>query len=1053
MLVGRDVLLAAGEAALSGALEGRGRLLLLAGEAGIGKTALATAIADAGARSGALVRAGACWESEGLPPFTPWIDALRRPGDDACALVARRLEGVDAPGATDAAAAQRARVQLFGAVVDGLHEEATRRPQVVVLEDLHWADRGSLELLTATVAHLPRMPVLLIGTYRGDELPSSGPLASIGGNAERLSVTGLDSRSVADLLTSVLGRPATEDEARAVHRQTAGNPLFVTQVARLLGAGSKAVPLGVQDVLARRLARLSARCSDVLGAAAVLGTEFDAAVLADVVGGPVDQALDEAARAGLAVPAADDPSRWSFLHALVASTCYDALPSGHRAVLHGRAAEALERRPATSASALVHHAVRGRFEDDDRPARILVAAGHEALDQMAWADAEDLFQRATALATDSPSGPEICAEAWLGIGAARLRRGEGDVRAAFDSAASLSRDLGRVDLLGRAALGFGVGLGAFEVQLVDHHQIELLQEAAAALPEGQPLLPLVLARLSVALAYVDTQHRRSELATRSVELARANGDPLILGHCLSAFCDAIAGPDHVDERLAASEEVVTLAARAGDLPLELLGRRHRVMALLERVDVTGADREISAYTRAADAIGDPLYTWYAALWQGMRSQARGDRAAARAHIQEARRIGRLGSSGNSALLALVFDQMAGIDERDGPATQRATEAIIRALPDLGGPYVALMQALIAATFSDQDTVEALLGSIVPAELDDLPRDSEWLATLSQLALAAPRAGRTDLAAHARKLLEPYAGLGVIEGIGASARGTVDRFLAVAAGIAGDAREARRHVDAALLGASRLGALVEACTALDGAWALRMAGDQADSARIQELARRAGSGFTALGLDAPAREAASLGADSTPRSEQSSDDSLQSAVRREGDAWAWTWDGQTVRVRHAKGMADLAVLLEQAGREVHVRELEGVADRRAGGNEAPALDAEAVSQYRRRLVDLEEDLEEAERHADLARAGRLAAERDALVTELTRSFGIGARRRRAGSDPDERLRKAVSARVRASIDRIDELNPALGRHLRASVRTGFWCSYQPERPTSWDVSRR
>ena len=176
------------------------------------------------------------------------------------------------------------------------------------------------------------------------------------------------------------------------------------------------------------------------------------------------------------------------------------------------------------------------------------------------------------------------------------------------------------------------------------------------------------------------------------------------------------------------------------------------------------------------------------------------------------------------------------------------------------------------------------------------------------------------------------------------------------------------------------------------------------------------------------------------------------LARDGDTWAWTWDGATVRVKHAKGIADLALLLERTGREVHVRELEGTSAPSATGSPQAVLDEEAVQQYRQRLVDLEDDLDEAERHGDTGRAERLTVERDALVDELTKAFGLGGRARNVGSDPDERLRKAVSARVKASIDRLDELHPGLGRHLRASVRTGFWCAYQPERPTTWTVSR-
>ena len=623
MLVGREGLLAVGAAAVADAQGGHGRLLLLAGEAGIGKTALAQAIADQARATGAIVRTGACWETEGLPPFTPWLDVLRRPGGDACAAVAAQLDA-GIPEAPDAASAARAQARLFADVVDALYTVGADHPQVVLLEDLHWADGASLELLSALAPHLPSLPVLVVATYRDDELPRTSPLAGLGGQAERLTVTGLDASAVEALLTDVLNRPATAAEAAAVERQTGGNPLFVTQVARLIDAGSEGVPAGVHDVLERRLARVSTPCAHVLGAAAVLGHEFDQDVLAAMVGVDVLPDLDEARAARLVAPIDAEPMRWGFVHALVQATRYDGLSATEREGWHRRAVHALRDRPGTTAATLAHHAIRARHEPtDSEPAELLVAAGQEALNRLAWTDAATAFERALAAAPEGPTGDDARVEAWLGIGAARLRQDRADVRDAFDEAVAIARRMDRPDLVARAALGFGVGLGAFEVRLLDHRQIDLLEEAAATLDVSSPLLPLVLARLSVALAFVDSDERRAELAIRAVDLARTARESVALGHALAARCDAFAGPDHTADRLAAAGEIVTLAQRAGDLPLELLGRRLRVVALFESLQLAEVDREIGAYARTADALGDPLYAWYVPLWRAARAWNRG----------------------------------------------------------------------------------------------------------------------------------------------------------------------------------------------------------------------------------------------------------------------------------------------------------------------------------------------------------------------------------------------------------------------------------------------
>lgn len=1052
MLVGRAAHLQAGVDALESTIAGRGRLLLLTGEAGIGKTTLAREVADRAAAAGAVVRTGACWETEQLPPFTPWLDALRWPGGDPCAAAGEGLEGSRGLDARDPADALRARGRRFSDVVDALRVCAAERPQVVVLEDLHWADRESLELLVAVAAHLPVMRVLVIGTYRDDEL-SPGGLDSVGGNADRVPLTGLDDHDVATVLEAVLGRAPTERELVAIHRQTGGNPLFVTQMARLLGdADAGAVPAGVRDVLARRLARMSSSCDALLGAAAVLGTEFDQGVLEALVGSEVSTQLDEAAAARLVELADDVPGRWRFAHALLQATRYERLGTAERSRLHRAAVGALQLLGTASPSTLAHHAARADFAPDDPlPASVQVAAGHEALGRFAWSGALAAFERALQLAPPGDAATTHRAEAWLGIGAARLRQGRGDARGAFDEVAALGRRAGLPDLIARAALGFSVGLGAFEVRLLDHHQIELLEEAATVLGDGDPLLPLVLARLSVALAFVDSEERRAELARRAIDLARAADDPVVLGHALAAWCDALADPLHIEERLVAAGEAVVLGERAGDLPLELLGRRLRIVALLEQGRHEQTIAEIGAYDRAATALGDPLYGWYAALWRAALAWADGRGAEARHLIGEASDLGALGGSANGLLLVAVHELMAATDSRDRPAAEAAMATVLQLAPGLISPYADITTSYIEVTLGDLDRARLILGDLSPERVDNLPRDSEWLPALAQLAYAAARTGALDLARYVREQLRPLADSVPVEGIGAYLHGSSHRFLALVAAAEGDAEAARGHVAAARAAVTGGGRLLEALADLDGAWALRQSGEPSDLDASVVLARRAAAAFARSDLYVLASEADALSDAPTPDAVPAVPPDPGSAIlRRLGDSWAWSWEGRTVHVRHAKGIADLARLLERPGREVHVRELDGA----AAGARAPsqrALDATAVEQYKARLRDLEDDLDEADRHADLARATALTAERDALVAELTKAFGLSGRSRSVASDPDERLRKAVSARVRASIDRIEKLDARLGRHLRASIRTGFWCAYEPEHPVAWTIT--
>jgi predicted ATPase len=173
----------------------------------------------------------------------------------------------------------------------------------------------------------------------------------------------------------------------------------------------------------------------------------------------------------------------------------------------------------------------------------------------------------------------------------------------------------------------------------------------------------------------------------------------------------------------------------------------------------------------------------------------------------------------------------------------------------------------------------------------------------------------------------------------------------------------------------------------------------------------------------------------------------SAFRREGPVWHLAFDGDAVRLPDAKGFHDLAALLAKPGREIHAAELMGMAVE--APDTGPALDAQARRSYESRIVELQAELVEAEDAHDRGAAERARLEMDLLVEHLTAATGLGGRPRRAGGN-HERARSAVGWRIRAAITRIGDAHPSLGRHLRATVRTGTWCSYQPESPIQWDL---
>lgn len=172
-------------------------------------------------------------------------------------------------------------------------------------------------------------------------------------------------------------------------------------------------------------------------------------------------------------------------------------------------------------------------------------------------------------------------------------------------------------------------------------------------------------------------------------------------------------------------------------------------------------------------------------------------------------------------------------------------------------------------------------------------------------------------------------------------------------------------------------------------------------------------------------------------------------RREGDVWLVGFGGVDARVRDAKGMADLAVLLARPGIEVHVAELVGATDVDGSVSAHTVLDEPAIAAYRSRLRDLLEEEDAAEVEGDDVRSTRARAEREAITDQLAADLGLGGSARRM-PDWAERARKAVRRRIATALARIEDEHPAAGRHLRRSIRTGAFCAYDPAEAVTWEI---
>lgn len=960
-LVGRDAALAELDSLLDDARCGRGRVVLVTGEAGIGKTRLAE---EAARRAqGFALHWAWCRSDRTLGSLRTWASVLRALASTAPAVTelaeaSAPLRGLLAGGTAEGVHPEVARAALAQDVGEAFRRAADR-PRLVVLDDAHDAEASSLRLLLDVQPELRGLPVLVLVTARDTGWEDREDLhADLLRLAARVPLGPLTPEEVRRLV------PTADD---GLVRRTGGNPLLVTELARSEGD----VPASLQSMVSARLAALPDATRDVLAAAAVLGPRFRLDVLAEVSGttGAPHLVPD------LVVVSAPGEAR--FVHELLRDAVYASLPDAERTARHARSAEVLARlraagRLVAAAEVAGHLLCSGRDED---AAEACLAAALDAEGRLANEDAAHWAGAALPLLTD----PGRRAEAHLLR--SRNRRGAGDRDGAREdllAAAALAQECARADLLADAALG--TGAGGFEVDQQDAAQLDLLERALAALPvDDLPRRAAVLARLSVARARIAPANVVEDLAREAVAIGRASGDPIALGVALAALCDAIAGPDHVEERLDHAAEVISLAQQTGDGVLELLGRRLRVMALFELGRREDVEREALAYELRAEVVRHPVYRWYPALWRACWAMAEGRYDECDALLEEALRLG--GGSANAELLVAVARWPRFAWTRDVEGLERLSQQFaLEQFPDL---WARLTEAVVAAKSGRHDTARALLDAVGP-RLDELPLDSEWLPALAQAVEAVHEIGGHECEAHLYDLLLPYAELWAVEGIGAAVHGPVHASLAR---VAPDAEARARHV-----------------------------------ARARQL-------LAAVG--AAARLAALPGAEAAPAAPDA-------ALRREGEVWAFSWQGRTTRVRDSKGLRDLVVLLGSPAQEVSALDLYGGVLEHDTGE---LLDATARAAYKERLRELEQapSLSEAE-----------AAERALLLDQLASAYGLGGRSRRTGSSV-ERARSAVTARVREAVKRVAEADPDLGRHLQHSVRTGSFCAYAPESPVVWDLT--
>jgi tetratricopeptide (TPR) repeat protein len=778
---------------------GHGQVVLLEGEAGIGKTSLVQRMVAQSPRLG--VASGRCPQRAGAPPFWPWNQVLRSlggvaPGDLDLAPIALPLDGTGRVAAPDGD--MEARFRLFEAVTRQLRSAAAERPLVVVLEDVHWADRGSLLLLEYLGAEIADARLLVLVTFRGEEPDSQAALATTLGelvrhaHCERVVLGGLERDEVDELLATLLDRPPEAGVIDRIVARTDGNPFFVKEVALSIASRpasheatelERLVPPAVKEALACRLDRLSPSTREALALAAVMGRELRLDVLARVLArdGIVSLAwLDEAVRARVLAEATDGTVR--FTHALVQEAISDALGSARRAQLHRRVADALATLTPPDAGPhlipLAHHASEAVAAGGDAAAAAehCRRAGDWATTILAHDDAVLHYTRALELAERAgDASPERRGRLLLACGDARTRSGDMlGAQAAFAAAAEAARAARHAELFARAAVGHGGPLAGFVGGLhldpgVPRRTVALLEEADAMLPPADhPLRARVLAWWARELIEIDTLARRDELSRRALDMARRLDDPILVADVLGARREALWGPENADARVHMTREMIELAERTGSGELAVKGRVWRLVDLLELGEIEAVDAELEPCRRLAESLRQPRYVHAVTMLRGTLALLWGhfeetERLALEALAHERRRTPGLTESLN------FLAQMVTLRREQGRLAEIVEFAEAAAVSHRGAALGCAL-AYIYGELGRLDDARRVYEPFASSGFTGIPRDRMWLTAVTVLAQVAFEIDDRERAAILYEMLKPVAHRNVVIGEGMAAYG-------------------------------------------------------------------------------------------------------------------------------------------------------------------------------------------------------------------------------------------------------------------------------------------
>jgi DNA-binding SARP family transcriptional activator len=882
---------------------GSREVLLVLGEAGLGKTTLVAEASRIAFDDGACVLFGHC-EEDLTNPYQFFAEALghyvahvaedrllahvRTHGSELARLVPALSNRVPGLPPSKGADPDTERYLLFAATVGLLANASQHQPVVLVLDDLQWADKGSLSLLRHLAGAELAERVLILATYRDSELGHADALRDTLGalrrhdGVGRVELVGLDDSEVVAYLEAASGQTLDDDGvdlAHAVHRETDGNPFFVSEVLRHLtetgaiyrdsggrwvaeGAPEQiALPDSVREVIGGRVVRLGREAERALSLAAVIGRDFDLDLLSRATGVSEDELLDildAAAGVALVGELHDAPGRFSFTHALIQHTLYEDLGPTRCARAHRLVAEALESLCGGHTEARVGELAR-HWVAAVQPIDLVKAidysrqAGDAALSALAPADAIRYYSQALDLNAQHPnSDPTLELDLTIGLGTAMRQIGDPAFRNTLLEAYRQALSLGDTDRLVAAVLANDRGTFS-TAGVADDEKIEALETALERLTDENADRALVLATMCTELTIGSSIERRQALANEALAIAHRIDDDATVARVINHVLLPLAVPHVLELSLARSSEALARAVLVGDPLLVCTAASGRRLISACAGDIAEMDRCFDIKQPIVERLDLPFLNWVHMLQRATRALIAGDSDDAERLATKALQIG---TDGGQPDAAIVFGAQIIMVHLWRGTSGTLIPLIEQAIDD--NPGLPVFVAALALAHAESDhTAETrrLLAEFAEADFE-LPLDATWLTGMIAYADSATECRDPRFVGPILEQLHPFSDQWLYTDVATS--GPVSRSVGDLLTVLGRYREAESHFERSAASSERAGAKFFA-TRTELSWA-RMLTERrgpGDSERAHHLLARAHATATAQGYGTVERRAAAV----------------------------------------------------------------------------------------------------------------------------------------------------------------------------------------------------